>query len=39
MPEYPEHIDRDWIEQACIEYISDYYAEVLDQAWNPWDSD
>ena len=37
LPEYPDYVDGDFIEQAIVEYLSDYYAEVLDQVWNPWE--
>lgn len=32
MPEYPEHIDAEWMEQAVVEYLSDYYAG----SWYPF---
>ena len=32
--DYPPHIDKEWIEQSCIEYISDWYAEVLGETWD-----
>lgn len=31
--DYPEHITPEWIEQSCIEYLSDYYAE-RGYLWN-----
>lgn len=33
--EYPAHIDADWMEQACVEYLSDYYAEQ-GEPWYPF---
>ena len=33
--EYPEHINADWMEQACVEYVSDYYAEQ-GEPWYPF---
>ena len=37
--DYPPEINADTITQACIEYISDWYAEVLGKPWSPWERD
>lgn len=26
MPDYPDYVDREFIHQACAEYLSDFYA-------------
>lgn len=36
IPDYPTEIDQEAVELACIEYISDYYAEMYGTPWNPW---
>lgn len=36
MPEYPKWISPEDIQQACVEYLSDYYAN-LGLCWNPWE--
>lgn len=35
-PEYPEHINEEWMEQAIVEYLSDYYAEAEGVEWYPF---
>lgn len=35
LPEYPEYITEGYIEQAIVEYLSDYYAEQ-GQEWYPF---
>ena len=34
-PELAECVDAQWMEEACVEYISEYYAEE-GLIWNPW---
>lgn len=34
--DYPEYIDKDWMEQACVEYLSDWYAENRNEVWYPY---
>ena len=38
MPEYPEYVDREYIEQACVEYPADFYAEQ-GRPWYPFGDD
>ena len=38
MPEYPEYVDREYIEQACVEYAADFYAEQ-GRPWYPFGDD
>ena len=38
MPEYPEYVDREYIEQACVEYTADFYAEQ-GRPWYPFGDD
>lgn len=33
--DFPAHVTPEWVEQACVEYVSDYYAE-RGRAWYPW---
>ena len=35
MPDYPDHIDAEWMNQAVTEYLSDYYAGD----WYPFGDD
>lgn len=35
MPDYPDYVDAAYIEQACVEYLADLYAED-GIIWNPW---
>lgn len=37
-PELPD-ANPAYMELACIEYISDYYAEMYGEPWNPWKKD
>lgn len=32
MPDYPDWMDTEEIEQACVEYLADFYAPT----WNPY---
>lgn len=38
MPEYPDYMDTAELNQACVEYLADLYADegIL---WNPWSKD
>ena len=38
MPEYPDYVTPEYIEQAVVEYLSDYYAEN-GQEWYPFGDD
>ena len=38
MPEYPEYVTPEYIEQAVVEYLSDYYA-CNGQEWYPFGDD
>ncbi len=35
-PDYPEYVTQDYIEQAIVEYIFDYVAEVEGREWDPF---
>ena len=35
-PDWPEWMTKEEMEQAVVEYLADYYAEVYGLAWNPW---
>ena len=34
-PYLPDYMNREWAEQAIVEYVSDYYAERGEE-WYPW---
>lgn len=34
--DYPDYIDAAWMEQTCVEYISDWVAENRGEAWYPF---
>lgn len=38
MPEYPDYMNTAELNQACVEYLADLYADkgIL---WNPWSND
>ena len=36
LPEYPEYVDPEYINQACAEYLGDLYA---GQDWYPFGED
>ena len=36
MPEMPDYCTPEWMEQAVVEYLSDYYAETTGQPWYPF---
>ena len=36
LPEYPEYVDPEYINQACAEYLGDFYA---GQDWYPFGED
>lgn len=38
MPDYPSYVDRDFIQQACCEYLSDFYADECG-VWYPFGID
>ena len=38
MPEYPEYVAREYIEQACVEYAAAFYAEQ-GRPWYPFGDD
>ena len=33
LPEYPDYIDAEWMQNHIAEYLGDYYAENLGEAW------
>ena len=35
-PDWPAWMTKEEIEQAIVEYLADYYAEVYGLMWNPW---
>ena len=35
IPDYPDYVDADYIEQSAVEYLSDLYAEE-GEVWCPW---
>lgn len=35
-PDWPEWMTKEEMEQAVVEYLADYYAEVYGLFWNPW---
>lgn len=36
-PDWPEWMTKEEMEQAVVEYLADYYAEVHGLFWNPWE--
>ena len=36
LPEMPSYCNADYMEQACVEYVSDYYAETTGEPWYPF---
>ena len=35
LPDMPDYMDVDWMEQTIVEYLSDYYAENQGKPWYP----
>ena len=36
LPEMPDYCDAAYMEQAIVEYLSDYYAETAGEVWYPF---
>ena len=34
--DYPKYVNAAWMEQACVEYLSDWVAENEGEAWYPF---
>ena len=35
-PGLPDYVTQDYMEQAVVEYLSDYYAETTGEPWYPF---
>lgn len=36
-PDMPDWMTKEEMQQALVEYLADYYAEVHGLLWNPWE--